>query len=167
MANPYETYSKHIAVLKAMEMQGKLNDEYIKGINFLRKRGINVNQLFKYASLAGNTSEAPKATGRPQSIGTGGYVPMTSRLIPTHHADDCTVEHESDGSVYVEEKVEVGGSIGGKSDEGCEEHYFSRFIKLDAEDSAEEPDYDALKFAIVTGEVLNRPAYTKYRSRRI
>ena len=49
MANPYETYSKHIAVLKAMETQGKLNDEYIKGINFLRKRGINVEQLFKYA----------------------------------------------------------------------------------------------------------------------
>ena len=165
MANPYETYSKHIAVLKAMETQGKLNDENIKGINFLRKRGINVEQLFKYASLA--TSAPAENTAKPaQGLGTSGYVPMTSRLIPTHHEEDCAVEHDDDGSVYVEEKVEVGGSIGGISDEGCSEHYFSRFIKLDAEGGEEEPDYDALKFAIVTGDVLNRPAYVKYCSRR-
>ena len=60
----------------------------------------------------------------------------------------------------------MGVSIGGISDEGCSEHYFSRFIKLDAEGGEEEPDYDALKFAIVTGDVLNRPAYVKYCSRR-
>ena len=158
MANPYETYAKHIALLKAMEDRGQVGAEYIKGINFLRKRGINVDKMFRYSYLA---KPAPEKTAEDKSIRGKDYVPIKTSLSPTHHADECTVKHSKDGSVYVEEKVEVGGSIGGASTEGCEEHYFSRFIKINPEEEEDDSDYDAIRFAIVTGEVLNNPAYKR------
>ncbi|MDE5618704.1 MAG: hypothetical protein K2I79_04380, partial [Clostridia bacterium] len=104
---------------------------------------------------------APEKTAEDKSIRGKDYVPIKTSLSPTHHADECTVKHSKDGSVYVEEKVEVGGSIGGASTEGCEEHYFSRFIKINPEEEEDDSDYDAIRFAIVTGEVLNNPAYKR------
>ena len=63
---------------------------------------------------------------------------MPARSVPRkpapsagHHAEHCAVPH-SGGDRYRVERVSVGGSIGGRSSEGCGEHYGVRFVKLDA-----------------------------------
>ena len=59
-------------------------------------------------------------------------------------------------------------SIGGKSDEGCSEHYDVRFVKVD-EKPEKKRELTELQKVIVYGEVLNNPAfkrkgsYYKYR----
>src|SRR5699024_5099458 len=57
-----------------------------------------------------------------------------------HHAEHCAVPH-SDGDRYRVERVPVGGSIVGRSREGCGEHYGVRFVKLDAMTQEEDKIY--------------------------
>ena len=80
-----------------------------------------------------------------------------------HHAEHCAVPH-SGGDRYRVERVSVGGSIGGKSREGCGEHYGVRFVKLDAMTQEEDKIYvskEDIRRAIVLGQVLNDPAYKR------
>ena len=80
-----------------------------------------------------------------------------------HHAEHCAVPH-SGGDRYRVERVSVGGSIGGKSREGCGEHYGVRFVKLDAMAQEEDKIYvskEDMRRAIVLGQVLNDPAYKR------
>lgn len=80
-----------------------------------------------------------------------------------HHAEHCAVPH-SGGDRYRVERVSVGGSIGGKSREGCGEHYGVRFVKLDAMTQEEDKIYvskEDMRRAIVLGQVLNDPAYKR------
>ena len=86
-----------------------------------------------------------------------------------HHAEHCAVPH-SDGDRYRVERVSVGGSIGGRSSEGCGEHYGVRFVKLDAMTQEEDKIYvskEDMRRAIVLGQVLDDPAYKRrYGGRR-
>ena len=80
-----------------------------------------------------------------------------------HHAEHCAVPH-SGGDRYRVERVSVGGSISGKSREGCGEHYGVRFVKLDAMTQEEDKIYvskEDMRRAIVLGQVLNDPAYKR------
>ena len=80
-----------------------------------------------------------------------------------HHAEHCAVPH-SDGDRYRVERVPVGGSIGGRSSEGCGEHYGVRFVKLDAMTQEEDKIYvskEDMRRAIVLGQVLDDPAYKR------
>lgn len=82
----------------------------------------------------------------------------------SHHDEHCDVDH-SDDDLYIVEKVPVSGSIDGKSDEGCGEHYGLRFVKIDASDGGSgkiEVSPDDVRKAIILGEVINDPAYKKY-----
>ena len=86
-----------------------------------------------------------------------------------HHAEHCAVPH-SGGDRYRVERVPVGGSIGGKSREGCGEHYGVRFVKMDATAQEDDKIYvskEDMRRAIVLGQVLDDPAYKRrYGGRR-
>ena len=80
-----------------------------------------------------------------------------------HHAEHCAVPH-SGGDRYRVERVSVGGSIGGKSREGCADHYGVRFVKLDATAQEDDKIYvskEDMRRAIVLGQVLDDPAYKR------
>lgn len=82
----------------------------------------------------------------------------------SHNQSHCDIKH-SGRDVYKTEKVEVGGSIAGQSDEGCKEHYDVRFVKV--ENQTQDSDKIAvsqedIRKAIILGEVINDPAYKKY-----
>ena len=80
-----------------------------------------------------------------------------------HHAEHCAVPH-SGGDRYRVERVSVGGSIGGKSREGCGEHYGVRFVKVDQKQADDDKIYvskEDMRRAIVLGQVLNDPAFKR------
>ncbi|MDE7191452.1 MAG: hypothetical protein K2O35_03205, partial [Clostridia bacterium] len=68
---------------------------------------------------------------------------------------------------YRVEYVPTMNSIGGKSTEGCQDHYNVRYVKID-EENDNELELTALQKAIVYGEVINQPAFKRqYGSRRL
>ena len=73
-----------------------------------------------------------------------------------HHDDHCAVEHEPSGKYRVE-KVPVMNSIGGKSSEGCAEHYDVRYVKID-EKVVQRRELTDLQKVIVYGDIINQPA---------
>lgn len=80
-----------------------------------------------------------------------------------HHAEHCAVPH-SDGDRYRVERVPVGGSIVGRSSEGCGEHYGVRFVKIDATAQEDDKIYvskEDMRRAIVLGQVLDDPAFKR------
>ena len=78
----------------------------------------------------------------------------------SHHDDEyCAVKHETTDN-YKVEKVPVMNSIGGKSTEGCSDHYDLRYVKIDAE-TTETRELSDLQKVIVYGEVINQPAFKK------
>ena len=80
-----------------------------------------------------------------------------------HHAEHCAVPH-SGGDRYRVERVPVGGSIGGRSSEGCGEHYGVRFVKMDAMTQEDDKIYvskEDMRRAIVLGQVLDDPAFKR------
>ena len=82
----------------------------------------------------------------------------------SHHDDHCDVDSHEEEDLYIVEKVPVSGSIGGKSDEGCREHYNLRFVKIEEEEQSGvkfELTHEAIRRAIILGEVINDPAYKK------
>ena len=95
---------------------------------------------------------------------------MPARSVPRkpapsagHHAEHCAVPH-SGGDRYRVERVSVGGSIGGKSREGCGEHYGVRFVKVDQKQADDDKIYvskEDMRRAIVLGQVLNDPAFKR------
>ena len=90
-------------------------------------------------------------------------VPRKTAPSAGHHAEHCAVPH-SGGDRYRAERVPVGGSIGGKSREGCADHYGVRFVKLDAMTQEEDKIYvskEDMRRAIVLGQVLDDPAYKR------
>lgn len=76
-----------------------------------------------------------------------------------HHAAHCDVAHASDDKYRVE-RVPVMNSIGGKSTEGCGEHYDLRFVKIDEQISCRRELTDLQK-VVVLGEVINQPAFRR------
>lgn len=85
-------------------------------------------------------------------------------IARSHHDEHCDVDSHEDEDVYLVEKVPVSGSIGGTSDEGCGEHYNLRYIKLDDEEQSSvkfELTQEAIRRAIILGEIINDPAYKK------
>lgn len=85
-------------------------------------------------------------------------------IARSHHDEHCDLEH-SDDDLYIVEKVPVTGSIDGKSDEGCSEHYGLRYVKIDASDESSGKiavTPDDIRRAVILGEVINDPAYKKY-----
>lgn len=82
---------------------------------------------------------------------------------PGHHSEHCAVAHDGGGKYRVE-RVPVGGSIGGKSSEGCGEHYGVRFVKVDPKQADDDKIYvskEDMRRAIVLGQVLNDPAFKR------
>ena len=80
-----------------------------------------------------------------------------------HHAEHCAVAHDGGGKYRVE-RVPGGGSIGGKSSEGCGEHYGVRFVKVDQKQADDDKIYvskEDMRRAIVLGQVLNDPAFKR------
>lgn len=89
--------------------------------------------------------------------------PVVATVEGAHHEEHCAVTHDGKDK-YIVEKVEVSGSIEGKSTEGCEEHYDVRFVKAEEEEEkqiAYNLTQEAIRRAIVLGEVINDPAYKK------
>ena len=77
-----------------------------------------------------------------------------------HHDDHCDVSNHDSGDKYRVEYVPTMNSIGGKSTEGCEDHYNVRYVKID-EVEEKELELTALQKAIVYGEVINEPAFKR------
>ena len=78
----------------------------------------------------------------------------------SHHDSHCDTSHAGSGDRYRVEYVPTMNSIGGKSTEGCQDHYNVRYVKLDDVDE-EEVELTALQKAIVYGEVINQPAFKR------
>ncbi|MDE6474892.1 MAG: hypothetical protein K2L70_07330 [Clostridia bacterium] len=88
-------------------------------------------------------------------------------VTSSHHDSHCDVSHKDNRDKYRVEYVPTMNSIGGKSTEGCQDHYNVRYVKLD-EDDDNELELTALQKAIVYGEVINQPAFKRqYGSRRL
>ena len=84
-----------------------------------------------------------------------------------HHDDHCAVSSHDDSDKYRVEYVPTMNSIGGKSSEGCDEHYNVRYVKIDEEET-KELELTPLQKAIVYGEVINEPAFKRgYRCGRL
>ncbi len=81
-----------------------------------------------------------------------------------HHESHCDIGHKSDDRYRVE-KVPVMNSIGGRSTEGCQEHYDLRFVKID-ETSERKLELTDLQKIVVYGEILNEPAFKRGFKRR-
>ena len=76
-----------------------------------------------------------------------------------HHQSHCDTSHE-DGATYRVEYVPTMNSIGGKSTEGCQEHYNTRYVKID-EKIEKNLELSQLQRIIVFGEVLNNPKFKR------
>ncbi|MDE6372144.1 MAG: hypothetical protein K2L61_01220 [Clostridia bacterium] len=88
-------------------------------------------------------------------------------VTSSHHDSHCDVSHKDNRDKYRVEYVPTMNSIGGKSTEGCQDHYNVRYVKLDDEDD-KELELTPLQKAIVYGEVINQPAFKRqYGSRRL
>lgn len=89
-------------------------------------------------------------------------------VTSSHHDSHCDVSsHKDNHDKYRVEYVPTMNSIGGKSTEGCQDHYNVRYVKLD-EENDNELELTALQKAIVYGEVINQPAFKRqYGSRRL
>ncbi|MDE6211842.1 MAG: hypothetical protein K2G42_07715 [Clostridia bacterium] len=88
-------------------------------------------------------------------------------VTTSHHDSHCDVSHKDNRDRYRVEYVPTMNSIGGKSTEGCQDHYNVRYVKLDGEDD-NELELTPLQKAIVYGEVINQPAFKRqYGSRRL
>ena len=84
----------------------------------------------------------------------------------SHHDSHCDTPHIGNGDKYRVEYVPTMNSIGGKSTEGCEDHYNVRYVKIDEEENRE-LELTALQKAIVYGEVINNPAFKRqYQANR-
>ncbi len=84
----------------------------------------------------------------------------------SHHDSHCDTSHAGSGDRYRVEYVPTMNSIGGKSTEGCQDHYNVRYVKLDDVDDSE-VELTPLQKAIVYGEVINQPAFKRqYRGNR-
>ena len=81
-------------------------------------------------------------------------------VTSSHHDSHCDVSNHGSGDKYRMEYVPTMNSIGGKSTEGCEDHYNVRYVKIDDEDE-KELELTALQKAIVYGEVINEPAFKR------
>ncbi len=100
---------------------------------------------------------------RPAKSATGaaqGSVRREAVYSQGHHESHCDVNSHSDGDKYRIEKVPVMNSIGGKSQEGCAEHYDVRFVKVDAQPEKKR-ELTELQKVIVYGEILNNPAFKR------
>ena len=103
------------------------------------------NSSSAQARLAARLQQLQKVESEIQSMG--------------HHEEHCSVKHESSAK-YKVEKVPVMNSIGGKSTEGCADHYDVRFVKLDEQEKKRRELTDLQK-VIVYGEVINQPAFKR------
>lgn len=104
--------------------------------------------------------ELKRAQAQRQSEKTGNVV------TSSHHDSHCDVKHQDRNERYRVEYVPTMNSIGGKSTEGCEDHYNVRYVKLDSEQDRIK-ELTPLQKAIVYGEVINQPAFKRgYRGRR-
>lgn len=122
-----------------------------------------------------NTVGAPRykepLVGRPAKGPTGATQGTASReavYSQGHHESHCDVNAHGGGDKYRIEKVPVMNSIGGKSDEGCKEHYDVRFVKVDDAQPEKKHELTELQKVIVYGEILNNPAFKRkgnFRSR--
>ncbi|MDE5989972.1 MAG: hypothetical protein K2H36_00125 [Clostridia bacterium] len=136
-------------------------------------------ELKKFVESKPNTTVAQRPqTSRPQTTASSSssntqsaQARLASRLQQLqkieseiqsrgHHDDEyCSVNHEATGKYRVE-KVPVMNSIGGKSTEGCQDHYDVRFVKLD-EQIEKQRELTDLQKVIVYGEVINQPAFKR------
>ena len=78
----------------------------------------------------------------------------------SHHDSHCDTSHKDSNDKYRVEYVPTMNSIGGKSTEGCQDHYNVRYVKLDEVDETE-LELTPLQKAIVYGEVINQPAFKR------
>lgn len=94
---------------------------------------------------------------------------MKSRLLGMeantgHHDSHCDIRHQGNGKYIEEKNIPISSSIkDAKNVEGCQEHYFSRFVKID---EAPEKSQGILTKrqaaeAIVWGEILNDPPFKR------
>ncbi len=81
-------------------------------------------------------------------------------VTSSHHDSHCDVSHKDNRDKFRVEYVPTMNSIGGKSTEGCQDHYNVRYVKLDEEDN-NDLQLTALQKAIVYGEVINQPAFKR------
>ena len=81
-------------------------------------------------------------------------------VTSSHHDSHCDVSHKDNRDKFRVEYVPTMNSIGGKSTEGCQDHYNVRYVKLDEEDD-NDLQLTALQKAIVYGEVINQPAFKR------
>lgn len=76
----------------------------------------------------------------------------------SHHQSHCDTQHG--GDKYRVEYVPTMNSIGGTSTEGCQEHYNTRYVKID-EKIQENLQLTPLQKIIVYGEVINKPKFRR------
>ncbi|MBD5100763.1 MAG: hypothetical protein HDT29_05830 [Clostridiales bacterium] len=112
-------------------------------------------------STASNNTSAEKSAQARLATRLQQLQKLESEIQSMGHHDDehCAVKHEPTGSYRVE-KVPVMNSIGGKSTEGCADHYDVRYVKVDekVEQSRELTDLQKL---IVYGDIINQPAFKR------
>ncbi len=122
-----------------------------------RKKALEFEQRMnsmaqKNPRLKQSPSNQYRANTSPKSV-------AQSTVSGSHHDSHCDVRH-SDKDKYKVEYVPTMNSIGGKSSEGCGDHYNVRYVKVD--DIVEKHvELTPLQKVVVYGEVLNEPAYKR------
>lgn len=108
----------------------------------------------------------PIADGRVQAKATQKHtfntiqprVDAKKEVSGSHHQSHCDTQHG--GDKYRVEYVPTMNSIGGTSTEGCQEHYNTRYVKID-EKIQENLQLTPLQKIIVYGEVINKPKFRR------
>lgn len=77
-----------------------------------------------------------------------------------HHQSHCDISEHGESEKYRVEYVPTMNSIGGSSTEGCQDHYNTRYVKID-EKIEKNVELTQLQRIMVFGEVLNNPKFKR------
>lgn len=123
---------------------------------------INMETTIEFAKKTARVEKTPNVHNNMKTN-------MKSRLVGMetgngHHDSHCDTKHNGKDKYREEKNIPISSSIkDAKNVEGCEEHYFSRFVKIDeAQDKSQGilTKRQAAE-AIVWGEILNDPPFKR------
>lgn len=123
---------------------------------------INMEKTVEFAQKTTRVEKTPNVHNNMKTN-------MKSRLVGMetstgHHDSHCDTKHKGKDKYREEKNIPISSSIkDARNVEGCEDHYFSRFVKID--DAPEKSQAILTKSkaaeAIVWGEILNDPLFKR------
>lgn len=120
----------------------------------------HMGETLKYVAPKYRPAPAPR-TAASAADGERGFARKADTVTGGHHQSHCDVSYHEDSDEYRVEKVPVMNSVGGKSQEGCAEHYDVRFVKVDEQPEKKQLHLTDLQKVVVYGEIINNPAFRR------